>query len=77
MRPARRTAFLGHVVFRIEGGLVTNRMHWRLADKLRRQVDLECAGPECPDAREMLALIREDIPRLNEARAEIGSARHD
>jgi hypothetical protein len=77
VRPARRPAFLGHIVFRVEGGLVTNRMHWQLGDELRRQVDLECAGPECPDAREMLAMIREDIPRLNEVRAEIGSARHD
>jgi hypothetical protein len=77
LRPARRIALLGHIVFRVEGGLVTNRMHWPLADELRRQVDLECAGPECPDAREMLAMIREDIPRLNEVRAEIGSARHD
>jgi len=26
VRPARRVAFLGHIVFRVEGGLVANRM---------------------------------------------------
>jgi hypothetical protein len=27
--PARRVSFLGHIIFRIEGGLVTNRMRCR------------------------------------------------
>ena len=37
VRPARRVAFLGHIVFRVEGGLVARRMRWGLADELRRQ----------------------------------------
>jgi hypothetical protein len=49
IRPARRVSFLGHIVFRVEGGLVVNRMRWPLADELRRQVDFECSGPSCPD----------------------------
>ena len=78
MSAGRRMAFLGHMVFRVEGGLVDNRMRWPLADRLRREADVECSGPECRDASEILALVRDDIPRLNEVRAElVGSARHD
>ena len=69
VRLARRVAFLGHIVFRVEGGLVVNRMRWPLADELRRQCDIECSGPDCPDATEMLELMRGDMPLLNEARA--------
>jgi hypothetical protein len=76
IRPARRVSFLGHIVFRVEGGLVVNRMRWPQADELRRQVDFECSGPGCPDATEILELMRDDIPRLNEARAAVmGAAR--
>ena len=71
VRPARRVSFLGHIVFRVEGGLVVNRMRWPLADELRRQVDVECSGPECPDATDILDLTRDDIPLLNEARAAV------
>jgi hypothetical protein len=75
--PARRVSFLGHIVFRVEGGLVTNRMRWPLAEELRRQVDFECSGPGCPDATEILELMRDDIPRLNEARAAVMGAARD
>jgi hypothetical protein len=71
VRPARRVSFLGHVVFRVEGGLVANRMRWPLAEELRRQVDVECSGAECPDATEILELVRDDIPLLNEVRAAV------
>ena len=74
--PARRVSFLGHIIFRVEGGLVADRMRWPLAEELRRQVDVECSGPGCPDATEILELMRDDIPRLNEARAvAVGAAR--
>jgi hypothetical protein len=74
IRPARRISRLGHIVFRIEGGLVADRMRWPLAVDLRRQVDVECSGPGCPDASEILGLMRGDIPRLNEARAAVMGA---
>ena len=67
---ARRVAFLGHIVFRVEGGLVANRMRWPLADELRRQCDVECSGSDCPDATEILDLMRADLPLLNESRAD-------
>ena len=70
VRAARRVAFLGHIVFRVEGGLVANRMRWPLADELRRQCDEECSGPDCPDATEILDLMRVDLPLLNESRAD-------
>ena len=75
--PPHRVSFLGHIIFRVESGLVTNRMQWPLADELRRQVDIECSGPECPDATEILELLRNDIPRLNEARAAVMGATRD
>jgi hypothetical protein len=75
--PSRRVSFLGHIIFRVEGGLVANRMRWPMADELRRQVDVECSGPSWPDATEILELVRDDIPRLNEARAAVmGAARN-
>jgi hypothetical protein len=74
---ARRVPFLGHILFRVEGGLVANRMRWPLAEELRRQVDVECSGPGCPDAVEILELMRDDIPRLNEARAAVMGAARD
>ena len=75
--PPYRVSFLGHIVFRVEGGLVVNRMRWPLADQLRRQTDVECSGRGCPDATEILELLRDDIPRLNEARAAVmGAARN-
>jgi hypothetical protein len=74
IRPARRVSFLGHIVFRVEGGLVVNRMRWPLADELRRQADFECSGPDCPDAAEILELTRADLPLLNEARSAVMGA---
>jgi len=77
IKPARRAAFLGHIVFRVEGGLVANRLRWPLADELRRQCDVGCSGSDCPDAAEILDLMRIDLPLLNEARAAVaGSFRH-
>ena len=73
VRPARRVSFLGHIVFRVEGGLVVNRMRWPLADELRRQVDVECSGPNCADATEILELTRADLPLINDARAAVVS----
>jgi MgsA AAA+ ATPase C terminal len=74
---ARRVSFLGHIVFRVEGGLVVNRLRWPLADELRRQVDFECSGPNCADAAEILELMRADLPLLNKARATVaGRLRH-
>jgi hypothetical protein len=68
---SRQVALLGHVVFRIEGGVVRNRLRWELADELRRLVDFECAGLESPEAAELADFVRADIPVLNDVRAEV------
>lgn len=73
----RRVDVLGSVVFACEGGLLGRRLRRPLGDELRRQVDVECHGPEVPDATELLDLLRADLPVLNGIRAEVmGSARH-
>ena len=57
-----------------QGGLVVNRMRWPLAHELRRQVDVECSGPNCADATEILELTRADLPLINDARVAVISA---
>jgi hypothetical protein len=75
--PRQRVAFLGSIVFRVEGGLVRKRLRWKTGDELRRMVDIECNGPNCRNATEILHLMRADIPALNRVRAElIGGLRH-
>lgn len=69
--PRQRIAFLGGIVFRAEGGLLRSRLRWVLGDQLRRLNDIECAGPGCPDASQVLALMRADIPELNRVRAAV------
>jgi hypothetical protein len=67
--PRQRIAFLGGIVFRAEGGLLRSRLRWVRGDELRRLNDIECAGKECPDASEVLDLLRADISELNRERA--------
>jgi hypothetical protein len=75
--PRQRVAFLGGIVFRVDGGLVRKRLRWKIGDELRRMVDLECNGSHCRDATEILHLMKADIPTLNEVRAELmGGLRH-
>ena len=62
IRPARRVSLLGHIVFRVEGGLVVNRMRWPLGDELRRQADFECSYPDTNNDTEILDLMRADLP---------------
>lgn len=68
---ARRVEFFGNIVFRVEGGALKNRVRWRCGDQLREQYEVLCAGPECPDATEIMTLVRADIPALNAIRAEL------
>jgi hypothetical protein len=62
----RRTSFLGDVVFRIEGGLVKNRLCWPTGTLLRKMVDEECYGPSA-----IFDLMRLDLPKLNEVRGHV------
>jgi hypothetical protein len=77
IRPARRLPFFGHIVFRVESGLVVNRLRWPLAEELRRQADVECSYPDSSDDTEILGLTRADMPILDEVRAAVvGGLRH-
>ena len=67
----QRISFLGTVIFRIEGGLVDQRLRWSIGDELRRLVDFECNGPHCLDATEILSLAYADIGKLNEVRGHV------
>ncbi len=69
--PRQRVSFLGTIVFRVEGGSVKSRLRWEAADELRRLVDVECNGPHCPDATEILQLMRADLAALNEVRRHV------
>jgi hypothetical protein len=71
IRPARRVPFFGHIVFRVESGLVVNRLRWPLADELRRQADIECSYPDSSDDTEILRLTRDDLPILDVVRAAV------
>lgn len=72
VRPGQRVNFIGTVVFRVEGGLVRKRSTWPTGEELRRLVDTECHGPSCPNATEILQLMRNDIGLLNEERSHVG-----
>jgi len=75
--PRQRVAFLGGIVFRVEGGCVRSRLRWKAGDELRRMVDIECNGPHCRDATEILQLMKADAPVLNGVRSElIGGLSH-
>jgi hypothetical protein len=69
--PRQRVAFLGGIVFRVEGGLVRSRLRWNTGAELRRMVDIECNGPHCRDAAEILNLMRTEIPVLNGVRLQL------
>jgi hypothetical protein len=68
---AHNVNFLGTILFRVEGQLCLQRLRWPVADVLRRLVDFECNGPHCPNATEILELMRADIPVLNGVRAKV------
>jgi hypothetical protein len=72
-----RVDFVGNLAFAIEGGLLRSRLDWSMGAIIRDVAEIQSQGPWCPDAREILGLMRRDLPLLNEVRAEVmGSAHH-
>jgi hypothetical protein len=59
---------LASLLFRIEGGEVTLRRCWPLADHLRSQADLECHGFGTGPVRHVLEMLRQDLSILNAER---------
>ena len=66
----QRVEFIGGVLFRVESGLVKDRLRWPLADELRRQADV-LSHPGCEDATEIIRLLRGDVDLLNGVRADV------
>lgn len=63
--------FLGNLISAVEGGLLKSRLAWSMGVLLRQCAEFNCQGPWCPDAREIVALMRTDLPLLNEVRAAV------
>ncbi len=66
--PSERIAVLGHALFRVESGLVTDRLVWPTAQRLRRQADYDSWLFSREDAAMLLDLLRTDIGVLNRVR---------
>jgi hypothetical protein len=73
----KRVEFLGNIIFAVEGGLLKSRLDWSMGELLRQCAGFECQGSWCPDAREIIALMRADLHLLNDVRAAVvGSVGH-
>jgi hypothetical protein len=66
-----RNAFVGELVFRIEGGCLNNRWAGPAADELRAQYELGCLGCSPDQAAGILYLMRNDMALLNDCRANV------
>lgn len=64
-----RVRFLGRLLFRVEGSLLTNRVGGDLSDRLHAQQTFETLGVAHLHAAQALDLMREDLPLLNCIRA--------
>lgn len=68
---SQQVRFLGNIVFAVEGSILRPRMRWPIADQLRHQAEVECHGRHCPDATDVLELMRAELPLLEEARRHV------
>ncbi len=66
-----RNAFVGELVFRVEGGCLNNRWAGPFADALRAKYELGCLGCSPEQAASVLSLMRNDMALLNDCRAEV------
>lgn len=66
-----RSAFVGELVFRIEGGCLNNRWAGPAADDLRVQYELSCLGCSKDQAADILPLMRTDMDLLNDCRTDV------
>lgn len=66
--PRDRAEALGGLVFRVEGGLLRRRLQWPTGGYLLRVMQTEAVGFGVAEASEVLDLLRNDLPALNEER---------
>lgn len=72
MPASKRRKFLGNILFCVESGLVENRLRWAVGDDLRHMADYQCHGVDQSSAAEVMTLLRQDLPKLNEVRRQMG-----
>ncbi|MES0157568.1 hypothetical protein NKJ81_28990 [Mesorhizobium sp. M0018] len=68
---SQQVNFLGDILFAVEGERLRNHYRWPVADELRRSWEMECQGPYCPHASEIISMLRADISILNEERQHV------
>lgn len=66
-----KAAFLGGLLFRIESGLVTNRLQWALGTNFRSRADFHVHGVEPEIALQISQQLTRDIPLLDEVRQHV------
>ena len=66
-----RVRFLGRLLFRVEGSLLTNRVGGDLSDRLHAQQTFETLGVDPRHAAQALDLMQEDLPLLNRIRSAV------
>lgn len=71
---SERVRFLGNMLFYSESGLVDRRLRWETGDRLRRMAELECHGLDPKDMEIGYALLRREIPMLNEERRHVAGS---
>jgi hypothetical protein len=71
VRAERRVAVLHGAIFRVDGGLVRQRVRWPCAATLRRLADHGYHGMNMPDPTAFLDMIRADLPALDEVRHDL------
>lgn len=69
--PRDRAEVLGALTFRVEGGLMRRRLQWPTGNNLRRTMETEAVGFGVTDASQLLDLLRNDLPLLNEERRHV------
>ncbi len=62
---------LGNMIFYAESGLVDRRLRWETGDRFRRMAEHECHGLDPKDMKEGYALLRHELPILNEERRHV------
>ena len=67
----RHMAVLAGAVFRIEGGLVRQRVEWPCAATLKWLADAGYHKMKVPDPAGLLSMIRNDLPLLDEVRHDL------
>lgn len=68
---SQQVNFLGDILFAVEGERLRNHYRWPLGDDLRRIWEIECQGPHCLNATEIISRLRADIFLLNNERQDV------